>query len=92
MGVNMCGICGFYRKTSISMEQLKYMNDSMVHRGPDDSGELIFGGGKKEDTQLVLRIEDFQSSILHMQDISQCLLLMEELQSYLMGRYTIMVN
>ena len=46
MGVNMCGICGFYRKTSISMEQLKYMNDSMVHRGPDDSGELIFGGEK----------------------------------------------
>lgn len=38
----MCGICGFCSKKSISLEQLKKMNDSMEHRGPDDSGEEIY--------------------------------------------------
>ncbi|MBR5798644.1 MAG: asparagine synthase (glutamine-hydrolyzing) [Lachnospiraceae bacterium] len=38
----MCGICGFVSKKKISLEQLKAMNDTMVHRGPDDSGEEIF--------------------------------------------------
>lgn len=37
----MCGICGFIGKRNISPQQLKAMNDSMVHRGPDDSGEEI---------------------------------------------------
>ena len=39
----MCGICGFVSKQNISLEQLKKMNDTMYHRGPDDSGEEIFG-------------------------------------------------
>ncbi len=38
----MCGICGFVSKKNISLEQLKTMNDTMYHRGPDDSGEEIF--------------------------------------------------
>lgn len=38
----MCGICGFCSKRPISPEQLRKMNDSMEHRGPDDSGEEIF--------------------------------------------------
>lgn len=38
----MCGICGFYTKRVITKEQLRQMNDSMIHRGPDDSGEDIF--------------------------------------------------
>lgn len=38
----MCGICGFISKKNISLEQLKKMNDTMFHRGPDDSGEEIF--------------------------------------------------
>ena len=38
----MCGICGFVSKQNITMEQLKKMNDTMYHRGPDDSGEEIF--------------------------------------------------
>ena len=38
----MCGICGFISKKNISIEQLKRMNDTMLHRGPDDSGEEIF--------------------------------------------------
>lgn len=38
----MCGICGFISKKSISIEQLKAMNDTMYHRGPNDSGEEIF--------------------------------------------------
>lgn len=38
----MCGICGFISKKNISLEQLKRMNDTMAHRGPDDSGEEIF--------------------------------------------------
>lgn len=38
----MCGICGFITQKNITLEQLKTMNDTMVHRGPDDSGEEIF--------------------------------------------------
>lgn len=38
----MCGICGFVSKQNIALETLKKMNDTMYHRGPDDSGEEIF--------------------------------------------------
>ena len=38
----MCGICGFISKKCITLEQLKTMNDTMYHRGPNDSGEEIF--------------------------------------------------
>lgn len=38
----MCGICGFISKNTITLEQLKQMNDTMYHRGPDDNGEEIF--------------------------------------------------
>lgn len=38
----MCGICGFISKRSITLDQLKAMNDTMYHRGPNDSGEEIF--------------------------------------------------
>lgn len=38
----MCGICGFVSKQNITAGQLKEMNDTMYHRGPDDSGEEIF--------------------------------------------------
>ena len=41
----MCGICGFISKQSLTLEQLKMMNDTMRHRGPDDSGEEIYGMG-----------------------------------------------
>lgn len=39
----MCGICGYVNKKGIRLEQLKKMNDMMYHRGPDDSGEEIYG-------------------------------------------------
>ncbi|MCI6066028.1 asparagine synthase (glutamine-hydrolyzing) [bacterium] len=39
----MCGICGFISRRDISKEQLKKMNDTMYHRGPNDSGEELFG-------------------------------------------------
>lgn len=38
----MCGICGFVTKETITLDQLKAMNDTMIHRGPDDSGEEIY--------------------------------------------------
>lgn len=38
----MCGICGFISKQNITPEQLRDMNATMYHRGPDDSGEEIF--------------------------------------------------
>lgn len=34
----MCGICGYITKQNISPECLMLMNDTMIHRGPDDSG------------------------------------------------------
>lgn len=38
----MCGICGFVSRRTITQGQLKNMNDTMYHRGPNDSGEEIF--------------------------------------------------
>lgn len=38
----MCGICGVISKNRFTMDQLKAMNDTMYHRGPDDSGEEIY--------------------------------------------------
>lgn len=38
----MCGICGFISKKNISRENLIEMNNTMYHRGPDDSGEVVF--------------------------------------------------
>ena len=40
----MCGICGFYSKQNISLEQLTEMNNTLYHRGPDDSGVEIYAG------------------------------------------------
>ncbi len=41
-GSAMCGICGYVSKRDIRLTQLKEMNDTMYHRGPDDSGEEIY--------------------------------------------------
>lgn len=38
----MCGICGFISKKEIKQDQLIYMNNQMIHRGPDDSGAEIY--------------------------------------------------
>ncbi len=43
----MCGISGFISRKNITAEQLKKMNDTMIHRGPDDSGvEIYLPNGK----------------------------------------------
>lgn len=34
----MCGICGYISHSGIPEERLREMNDSIAHRGPDDSG------------------------------------------------------
>ena len=38
----MCGICGFISKKNITLNDLTRMNDTMIHRGPDDSGQEIY--------------------------------------------------
>lgn len=38
----MCGICGFYSKKEYNDNLLRRMNNSMTHRGPNDSEELMF--------------------------------------------------
>ncbi len=40
----MCGICGYVSKNRITEDELRIMNDTMYHRGPDDSGVEIFSG------------------------------------------------
>lgn len=40
----MCGISGYISKKRITKEQLQVMNDTMYHRGPDDSGVEIYDG------------------------------------------------
>ena len=38
----MCGICGFVSRRGITAEELGRMNDTMYHRGPNDSGVEIY--------------------------------------------------
>lgn len=60
----MCGICGYISKKNISLEQLKAMNDTMYHRGPDDGGEEIYemtGGWKIGFAQRRLSILDLSA-------------------------------
>ena len=40
----MCGICGYISKKRITEEELRIMNDTMYHRGPNDSGVSIYEG------------------------------------------------
>ncbi|MFN2532434.1 MAG: asparagine synthase (glutamine-hydrolyzing) [Pyrinomonadaceae bacterium] len=46
----MCGICGVWEyaanEGTIDVELVTRMRDRMVHRGPDDAGELIFDSGR----------------------------------------------
>lgn len=60
----MCGICGFVSRREIRLAQLKEMNDTMYHRGPDDSGEEIYeysDGYKVGFAQRRLSIQDLSS-------------------------------
>ena len=60
----MCGICGFVSKREINLTQLKEMNDTMYHRGPDDSGEEIYelsGGYRAGFAQRRLAIMDLSA-------------------------------
>lgn len=41
----MCGICGFVSYNAGSMEMLRRMNNTLMHRGPDDHGEEIYQAG-----------------------------------------------
>lgn len=38
----MCGICGFITRKMVTIENLRNMNATLVHRGPDDKGEELF--------------------------------------------------
>ena len=38
----MCGICGYVSKKRITTDELRVMNDTMYHRGPDDCGVELF--------------------------------------------------
>lgn len=44
----MCGICGFYSKQEENLQNLIMMNNTMIHRGPDDHGEVIIDCRRNE--------------------------------------------
>ena len=57
----MCGICGFIARKNITIDELKKMNDTIYHRGPDDAGEEIYplsGGRSVGLAQRRLSIQD----------------------------------
>src|SRR5215470_6184103 len=41
----MCGICGIASTAAVDPERLAAMSATLVHRGPDSSGEMIDGRG-----------------------------------------------
>lgn len=41
----MCGICGFVTKNEVNIDCLRKMNQTMIHRGPDDHGEELYSIG-----------------------------------------------
>lgn len=51
----MCGICGYVSRKNITIEQLICMNDTMYHRGPDDSGAEIYTMGEDRSVGLAQR-------------------------------------
>ena len=67
----MCGICGFVSGGDISLEALRGMNDTMYHRGPNDSGAEIYVG--EMGTGLDLRSAGFLSWIFRSWGISLCI-------------------
>lgn len=44
----MCGICGFYSKKRETLGNLIEMNNTLIHRGPNDHGEEIYAGRASE--------------------------------------------
>ncbi|PWT26281.1 asparagine synthase (glutamine-hydrolyzing) [Butyrivibrio fibrisolvens] len=40
----MCGICGYISRKIINEQELRIMNDTMIHRGPNDNGVEIYDG------------------------------------------------
>lgn len=38
----MCGICGFMTCNAVKIENLRNMNATLAHRGPDDHGEELY--------------------------------------------------
>ena len=60
----MCGICGYIRRREVTPGQLKKMNDTMYHRGPNDSGEEVYelaGGYRAGFAQRRLSIMDLSA-------------------------------
>lgn len=60
----MCGICGYISRKSIALDQLREMNDTMYHRGPDDSGAELYemrGGRQVGFAQRRLSIMDLSA-------------------------------
>ncbi|MGN1173952.1 MAG: asparagine synthase (glutamine-hydrolyzing) [Roseburia sp.] len=57
----MCGICGFYSKNQESIENLIKMNNTMIHRGPNDHGEEIYVG---QDTKYGIGLAQRRLSII----------------------------
>lgn len=57
----MCGICGFYSKNSETIKNLIEMNNTMIHRGPNDHGEEIYVG---QDTRYGIGLAQRRLSIV----------------------------
>ena len=69
----MCGICGYISRKALKLDELKNMNDTMYHRGPNDSGEELFDAGN--DYQLGLaqrRLSILDLSTLGHQPMHSC--------------------
>lgn len=94
----MCGICGYISKKNITLDKLQAMNDTMYHRGPDDSGAEIYempGGWQAGFAQRRLAILDLSAlghqpmhsadrriSVVYNGEIYNYLELKEELADY----------
>ena len=55
----MCGIVGILRfdGTPVRRDEVAAMNDSIVHRGPDDHGDLAEGGARHRDASAVAIVD-----------------------------------
>ena len=60
----MCGICGFVSKRRITAEQLKTMNDTMYHRGPNDSGEEIAIVDQHNNLTIIIQVRSYKAVVI----------------------------
>ncbi|WP_144554592.1 asparagine synthase (glutamine-hydrolyzing) [Bacillus sp. X1(2014)] len=84
----MCGICGFITKEPFNLDYLEKMNNTLVHRGPDDNGEVIlqkdgFYFGLAHSRLSILDLSEMGHQPMHSDDSTISIVFNGEIYNYI---------